>query len=211
MCLCVLLWEWEGLRLFVFHFGVRWNRISLSQQYSCSAGVCCYVHKVEESSWLFGQLICCRLSERIWSHAPHSHILRCSPNRAQCRVHCAGISDWIVTVSDVAASPADVVLLKWAGVCFLGTGAGGAADTSVVRVNAESGLNHHHTVMVLVAAWRICDRREEQKPEKLRNMLQISPLKNLLNSFGSFGAYPQRLPITLNQSYGLKPFVRIKI
>lgn len=47
----------------------------------------------------------------------------------------------------VAASPADVV-----GVCFVGTGAGGAADTSVVRINTQSGLNHHHTVMILVAA-----------------------------------------------------------
>lgn len=80
---------------------------------------------------------------------------------------CFFFSDQIVTWSEFnlpeAASPADVVLLKWVGVCFLGTGAGGAADTSVVRVNAEAGLDHHHTVMILVAAWWICEGKEEQK------------------------------------------------
>lgn len=45
------------------------------------------------------------------------------------------------------ASPDNVV-----GVCFGRAGAGGAADTSVVRVNAESGLNHHQTVVILIAA-----------------------------------------------------------
>lgn len=60
----------------------------------------------------------------------------------------------------VVASPVDVVLLKWAGVSFLGTGARGAADVSVVWVNAESGLNHHHAVIIVVAAPWICKGKD---------------------------------------------------
>lgn len=52
-------------------------------------------------------------------------------------------------------SPADVVLLDRAGVCFLGTGTGGAADVCVVGVNAEPGLKHHQAVIILVTAPRV--------------------------------------------------------
>lgn len=75
-----------------------------------------------------------------------------------------------------AASPADVVLLKWVGVCFVGAGAGGAADASVVRVDAESGLNHHHAVMILVAAWRICGGKEKRKNWRSKaSLTRLSP------------------------------------
>lgn len=79
-----------------------------------------------------------------------------------------------------AASPADVVLLKWVGVCFVGAGAGGAADASVVRVDAESGLNHHHAVMILVAAWRICGGKE--KKEKLEKQSKFNSTQSFFTT-----------------------------
>lgn len=36
-------------------------------------------------------------------------------------------------------------------------GAGGAAGVLVVRVDAEPGLNHHHAVVMSVAAVLICE------------------------------------------------------
>lgn len=38
-------------------------------------------------------------------------------------------------------------------------GAGGAAGVLVVSVDAEAGLNHHHAVVMPVAAVLICENR----------------------------------------------------
>lgn len=57
---------------------------------------------------------------------------------------------------EVAASPAKVLPLKRVREGFLSTGARGTAHSFVVRVDAQSSLNHHHAVVVLVTAQRVC-------------------------------------------------------
>lgn len=66
----------------------------------------------------------------------------------------------------VAASPAEVLLLKRVWVWFLSTGARGTAHPFVVRVDAQSSLNHHHAVVVLVAAHRICKGKGKRVKKK---------------------------------------------
>lgn len=56
-------------------------------------------------------------------------------------------------------SPMNAAPLHGHGVRPLGTRAGRAANSSVVRVDAEASLDHQHTVMELVAAKWICQAK----------------------------------------------------
>lgn len=112
------------------------------------------------NSSLYRQLICC--SDMLSFSTPHTQLFTLS---------------W---APEVAASPAKVLLFIRVRVGFLSTGARGTAHSFVVRVDTQSSLNHHHAVVVLVTATRVCQGKGEisqlsmKKGEEKQNLNKIS-------------------------------------
>lgn len=105
--------------------------------------------------------VCCHFKAEIAHYTDSSSC--CSdrlPNYYKRLTHSAGFLalSW---APEVAASPAKVLLLKRVRVRFLSTGARGAAHSFVVRVDAQSSLDHDHALVVLVTARRVCKGKRE--------------------------------------------------